>query len=163
MEFNETPVITFARLSIANLYYGAFIKLYNGPFSLFLSGYSGLYHYGYHGQLLSDISGQLSHTPNIVIGVADHDMRVLGTGKQDNEVKGVGDSGVGNMSTDSIDFDNSEGTHGDRNTDKANKLDVGLGFGIRNHNGKVIRAGASGVRDTSARNRTTSFMDLDNN
>ena len=81
MEFNETPVITFARLSIANLYYNAFIELFNKPLSLFLSGYSGPYHYGYHGQLFSDVSGQLSYTSNIVIGVADHDMRVLGTGK----------------------------------------------------------------------------------
>ena len=62
-----------------------------------------------------------------------------------------------------MNFDNNKGVYGARNADKANKLDVGLGFGIKNHNRKVIRAGASGVRDTSARDRTTSFMDLDNN
>ena len=114
MKFDKSPAVIFACFFAPNFYYSAFGKLFNKLFPPFLSCYSWLYNYGYHGQLFPHIFSQASHALNIVITVADYNIRVFGAEKQDTRVMGdksfeFGDSRVGDTLISSMDLDNGRG------------------------------------------------------
>ena len=91
----------------------------------------------------------------MVIGVVYYHTRVLGVGKQDIEVTEVVDFGVRNTSMGSIELDNDERANRAEDDDKANGLDVGLSFRIKNHDSRVTGVWAFTIKNTNTRNRTT--------
>ena len=91
----------------------------------------------------------------MVIGVVYYHTRVLGVRKQDTGVMGVAESRVRNTSRSSIELDNDERANRAEDVDKANRLEVGLSFRIKNHDSGVTGVCTFTIKNTNTGNRAT--------